>query len=195
MLALHITLLNPSYGRSFVAAERPFLSASAPSLKSVQFGAPNRVRYAEILRRVTKSPCQSQNCGIWMRYLDISYLVIRMIWGYDNTIYRDTSWDKKPDQPYTPGENNCNENPPPCCVLLRVSAACLCPLLLGLSPVWLFFVVLLRSISWIHRKTDRTTSKHKPCPLTTRPTTWAHDLFINFPCFPYNFSFLLPGTL
>ena len=51
MLALHITLLNPSYGRSFVAAERPFLSASAPSLKSVQFGAPNRVRY--VCRNIT----------------------------------------------------------------------------------------------------------------------------------------------
>ena len=34
-----------------------------------------------------------------------------------------------------------------------------------------FLVVLLFIIRWTHHRTDRITSKHQPCPLTTRPAT------------------------
>ena len=42
-----------------------------------------------------------------------------------------------------------------------------------------FIVVLLLSISWAHHRTDRTTSKQQPCPLTTRSATRAH-VFVSF---------------
>ena len=45
------------------------------------------------------------------------------------------------------------------------------------------FVVLLLSINWTQHSTDRTTSKHQPCPLTTRPATWVHDCLYSVFCF------------
>ena len=39
--------------------------------------------------------------------------------------------------PQTTKQNDSNENPPPCCRLLFVSAPCLCPLL-ALPPAWPF---------------------------------------------------------
>ena len=56
-----------------------------------------------------------------------------------------------------------------------------------------FFVVLLLPMSWTHYRTDRTTSKHQPCPLMTRPATWAHDCFccvFVFSFFPVSFPLL-----
>ena len=57
-----------------------------------------------------------------------------------------------------------------------------------------FFVVRLLPIRWTHHRTDRTTSKHQPCPLVIRPPTWVHDCFccvFLFSIFPCLFSLLV----
>ena len=126
------------------------------------------VRYREIFRRDTISRYQSQTFGIWIQYLDISYLVISNDMGYDITIYRYISCDVTPDHLETPGKYKFNENPPPRSGLLLFFSASSLPL------SWLvlrlaFFVVLLLPVSWTHHRTDRTTSKQQPCPLRTPP--------------------------
>ena len=117
-------------------------------------------------------------CNLWYH----------IIWDMISpSIYRHTTCDMTLDHPKTPGKHNFNENRPPCCGLRFALAPCLC-LPLALSPAWPFFVVFLLPIRWTHHVTDRTTSRHQPCPLTTRPATWVHDcvcfvfLFYFFPC-------------
>ena len=48
---------------------------------------------------------QSQKFGIWIQYLDISYLVISHDMGYDITKYRDISCNITPDHLETPQVN------------------------------------------------------------------------------------------
>ena len=111
--------------------------------------------------------------------------------GYDTNVYRDMLCDITPDHRKTPGKYDFNENRPPCCGLRFALAPCLC--LSCFVSRLAFFVVLLLPMSWTHYRTDRTTSKHQPCPLMTRPATWAHDCFccvFVFSFFPVSFPLL-----
>ena len=138
---------------------------------------------------------QSQKIGIWIQYLDISYLVITHDMGYDITIYRDISGDITPDHLETPGTYKFYENPPPRCGLL------LCCSALSLPSSWLvlrlaFFVDRLLSIGWTHHRTDRT-SKQQPCPLRTPPVSRARAvcfcfIFIYFFLFIFSFPVCFP---
>ena len=126
-----------------VMADPPFIVAEVPSKcfwpqpYSVQFDVPSIIRYREIFRQDAMSTYQSPWFRIWMRYLAVSWLVISHDMGYDITIYRDVSCDITPDHLKSPGENNFNENRPPCRCLRFDLGPCLCPPL-ALSPTWPF---------------------------------------------------------
>ena len=116
-----------------------FYSLGAPNLVHLKW-AKNRVRFRAIFRRDTISRYQSRNFGMWIQYVDISYIVISHDVGYDITIYRDISCEIKPDHLETLGKHKLNENPPPRCGLLLFFSALSLPsswLVLGLA----FFVV------------------------------------------------------
>ena len=111
--------------------------------------------------------------------------------GFDTIIYRDTSCDITPDPSNAPGNNNSNQNRPPCCGLGFALAPCLRPPVTCLVSRLAFFVVFLPPIRWTHHGTDRTTSKHH---------SWfglLHECIIVFVAsfcflsFPVSFPFLL----
>ena len=107
--------------------------------------------------------------------------------GHDITIYRDISCDITPDHAKTPGKLTSRKT-------YHLVAAYVLRWLL-VSALFLpclppgLFVVLLLPLRWTHHRTDRTTSKHHPCPLTTRPATCVHG------CFCSVFVFLLSLSL
>ena len=83
---------------AFICGHDPF-----PCLSST-----NKYSYREITRHGTISRHQSSKFGIWIRHLDISYLVISHDMGYDITIYRDVLCDITPDHPETTGNHTRN---------------------------------------------------------------------------------------
>ena len=104
-----ILLQSPSYGRF------AFYCGGGSPPKCVWPQTPqhnlvlllNSFRHRERFRLDTTSPKEYQSpiFGIWMRYLDISYVVVSHDMGYDITIYRDISCNITPDHPKPQGEN------------------------------------------------------------------------------------------
>ena len=80
------------------------------------------VRYRETHRRDTISWYQCSRFGIWIRYLDISYLKISHDMGYNITIYRDIPCDITPDRPETTGKQTRNFVAVYCLFSISVSA-------------------------------------------------------------------------
>ena len=85
-MGVHIFLFQYVYHcfRSLPSKNRFIYSRGAPNLLHLT-GQKKKVRYREIVRRDTISRYQSRQIGIWIRYLDISYLVISHDMGYDVT--------------------------------------------------------------------------------------------------------------
>ena len=152
---------------------------------------------------------QSQKFGIWIQYLDISYLVRSHDTGYDITVNRDIWSDITPR---ITSEHQANTNSQETHHLVPVYSCffrlCPCPYL-GLSSVWPFLSSSCcppaRHIM-IGLTVPPAISKQQPCPLRTRLAPWAHVFFASFfYFFPYFFSFpayfpcwdtwyLVPGT-
>ena len=114
-----------------------------------------RVRYRAIFRRDTISRYPSQKNWIWIRYLDISHLVISDDTGYDLTICRDI-YHAMSHRMTSKHQVNANSTKTHNLVAVYSSFfwLCLCPHL-GLSAVCPFFAVLLLFIRWTHHRTGR----------------------------------------
>ena len=146
-------------------------------------------------RRDTITPYQSQTFGIWIRCLDIPYIVISHDAGHDITMYRHVSSDiTHTGSPRNTRQIQVQRKTTTSLRFTRAFFGFASALILARLA---FSVVLLLSISWTHHRTDRTTSKQRPSPFRTRPGPWAHVCvwfifhlfsFLSFPVF------LIPGT-
>ena len=145
----------------------------------------------------TRSRYQSQKFGIWIQYLDISYLVRSHDTGYDITVNRDIWSDITPR---ITSEHQANTNSQETHHLVPVYSCffrlCLCPRL-GLSSVWPFTSSF--SCPSAGRITGLTVLLIPAnSNLRTRPAPWAHVLvsFSYFSFFPCLFPswYLVPYT-
>ena len=155
----------------FIVAEMSLLSASGPSLNSGPFGVLNSIRYRDIFRRMRYLHVSPHTSGYRCDTLMYPGLLYHMIWDtwYNITIYRDISCDITPVTPNHRARQLQRKRttllrPTFCFGSLSLPSSCFVSRLA-------FFVVLLLPIRWTHRRTDRTTTKHQPCPLMTRPAT------------------------
>ena len=189
----YILLLNPSYGRStFIVAEGSLLRASGPSVIQyylvflMVFGIE---KYFDGMRYLHISPHNSgYGCDTSM-YPNLLYHMIRDMISPSIPIYNAISHriTQKPKARTTSTKPTTLLRSTFCFGFLSLPSSCLVSRLA-------FFVVRLLPIRWTHHRTDRTTSKHQPCPLVIRPPTWVHDCFccvFLFSIFPCLFSLLV----
>ena len=162
----------------FIVAEGPHLSDSGPSLPQHNLVfLVNSVGNRAIFRLDTISPYQYQSpkSGHGSDISIYRILRYRMIWDtilWSIAIYQAISHRITPNHQAKTISTRTHH-----LVAVYLFSS------LSLPSSWLvsrlaFGVVILLSMSWRHHKTDGITSKHQTCPITTRPATWSHVMFL-----------------